>query len=213
MAMKLRFDNAVQLTSGVWQIPFLEDEKRFFGPPPVAGAAHGVLVAKSPSFSAAERTLSIDPTEVRWIVNGSSEKALILGEETMIASSVETEKERKSPFPEESIGRFLASCRFHQLPEELVQAAGELLVEAFDRNRFKLEEGSNRKWTATPNFVALTIQNRNRKLLVSVKGNPKDMKYETIFPKVSRPPYCEFHFEDPAQLRDVKAATWESILR
>jgi len=213
MVMKLRFERAMELTSGLWQFALSEDEKRFFGPQPETFATHSVLVAKSPAFDAVDQTLSIDPTEVRWIVNGSTDKALMLGAETEIVGETEIQDDTKSPYPDESIGRFIASCKAHNLPEELVSATEELLVEAFSRRRFKLEEGLNRKWTASPNFVALTIQNRNRKLLVSVKGDPKRMEYESISPKASRPPYCEFHFERRAQLKDVKAATWDSIRR
>ena len=111
----------------------------------------------------------------------------------------------------ESVSKFLVNCRRHNLPQELIEAVRRLLAFAHSIEPFYLTEGEQRKWTATPNFIALTIQNRNRQLLISVKGDPSMMDYASIQPKVSRRPYCEFHFNSASQLDDTLDIVRQSI--
>lgn len=203
MPISFSFSEVELLEPDLWVTSVSSQEVTMLGEPKAGGGAsdYNIILVGSPNFDISKSTLTVDFGNTDVLYWGSTEKTLLVKKHAdQLQSNVEVASEKSGVH---SFERFLSDCEKFELPHALVEAAKSLLHRLDVEEPFELAEGEQRKWTAKPNFLAITIQNRNRKFLVSVKGNPRNMDFETIRPKVSRPPYCEFHFESPEQLSDV----------
>lgn len=109
-----------------------------------------------------------------------------------------------------SDAEFIASCRSHEMPDDLVEGMERLLKRVRTEFAGALREGLNRKWVNYPeNFVAITIQHRDRSFAVNVKGRPDQFLKGSLVLKDDRPGYSRFKLE---RAGDVKEAT-EVVLR
>jgi len=216
MALLLVVD-AEELQQRMWYSVISREERKFFDLTCNAAAAHTIVLVRGPKYDRIKRQLSVQPKACECLTSGQSDGVLFVEKSDEIvdsdvfALSMPNESSEQDSVRPTSFQNFLDECRNHELPADLVQACEELLAAANSEQPFVLNEGEQRKWTAKPNFVALTIQNRNKQILVSVKGEPTTMSYSKISPKVSRPPYCEFHFESASQLEEVIDVVRKSI--
>lgn len=217
MMLKLVVSDVTALKEGLWEARLAKKELGYFSNVSVTEAHHSIVVISSAHFDQNTRTLAVQPSDCRLIATGATESVIFVStlqvdqEKTgQVMKIVDDANSRKTDLPE-SVEQFIAKCRGFGLSSALVRATQDLLSAAILEHQFKLVEGKQRKWTSAPNFIALTIQTRNLKLLISVKGDPDRMSYKTIEPKVSRRPYCEFHFESPDQLDEVIDIVRKSI--
>jgi len=207
--LRLAIGGVTALKTGLWEARLGKKELGYFNNVSVTEAHHAIVVISGAHFDQITRTLTVQPSDCRLIATGATESVIfvstMLGDQERIRQVrqiVDDVKIGKADLPE-SAEKFIANCARFGLSPTLVTATQLLLSATFSEHQFELVEGKQRKWTSAPNFIALTIQNRNRELLVSVKGDPDRMSYKTIKPKVSRRPYCEFHFKSPDQLDEV----------
>lgn len=210
MTIQISIQNVEQLDTGLWRTRLSKEDVMSFSSTPIPVSAYGVILVENPKFDSGEKLLSTPLGMLEVLAIGVKGKTILIQktapngflEELMVGIQNNSKKREKGV----GIEAFIESCRSFDLPIELVNSITELLETVSSKLSFTLREGEQRKWTAEPNFVALTIQNRNKQLLVSVKGDPRRMGYQTIDPKVSRPPYCEFHVNSPDQYEDTLSA-------
>ncbi|WP_226552530.1 hypothetical protein [Celeribacter naphthalenivorans] len=205
MSVRLEFADVTQLKSGVWSANLPLKLINMFNSGASAQTNSNILLVSRPEFNSSKSVLSVDLVNSEILSLGRGGETLIVSREGGINGALEGKSEASKAQSTYGGGimNFIKEARSHGLPRELVDCCEVILKELSDDEAFGLNEGRQRKWTADPNFLALTIQNRNRQFLVSVKGNPSKMKYKTIHPKVSRPPYCEFHFARKDQCEEV----------
>ncbi|OOY26943.1 hypothetical protein BMI90_14590 [Thioclava sp. L04-15] len=212
--MKVTF-KAKEIEKNLWVAQMALDDRVFFPVNPSQQGENGIYVVTGANFSSSSQDLTFDLSECRCLQSGSGKVMVFSGEEpiprhgadkVVLSPKAVTQNMSDIDSLDLSINRFLEECKGYGLPKQLVGAVEKLLLSLSSRQSFTLEEGKQRKWTSAPNFIAMTIQNRKKQLLVSVKGDPQNMSFCSIAPKVSRPPYCEFHFSDAAQFEEVLEA-------
>lgn len=211
MSIQITFTNVKYLADGLWRVQLSKDEALSFAPAGIPEASNGVFLLRGAHYEPVKKTLEVPISGVEVVVTGEGGSTVLIDAEPstdLLRQSIQ----KKSEKLEKGIGlpEFLDSCRSHGLPDTLIQSVSRLLRELEKKVDFELLEGEQRKWTANPNFIALTIQNRNKQLLISVKGDPSKMGELAIFPKTSRPPYCEFHFTSPEQFGDTLSVALSS---
>lgn len=161
----------------------------------------------SPAYDPVAKTLSVTSENIAVFNIGTGNTCAIISSASQnVGLKVEPAKVDVS-----AVDRgFLASCSVH-LGREMVTLAEKLLNEVRRHHTDRLVEGKCRKWTSEPsNFFAITIQNRNQKFLVSIKGNPTTLSYRTLNLKRSRSPYCEFYLNSLDQIPDAVQAILQS---
>ena len=207
MPLQAKFSDVDSLGEGMWVTELTESDIRLWsaGKNVKKPIICSIIIVDGANYDSENASLSVDFAGTEALCIGLSNRVLLIQKHASSESFLNSIENVKLDEPSRLSGieDFLKECRSHGLPEPLVSASGKLLRELHAELPYKLKEGEQRKWTADPNFVALTIQNRNKKVLVSVKGNPSSMNYVSIKPKVSRPPYCEFHFQSGDQLAEV----------
>lgn len=103
---------------------------------------------------------------------------------------------------------FLKSCQREGLPDEIISLGKDFLNRIREFSTDDLVEGLNRKWVTKPkNFLAITIQNRNRQFCVHVK---KSLVLNSLQPVIDvrddRPGYARFWLQNQSQLDASVAA-------
>ena len=98
---------------------------------------------------------------------------------------------------------FLDACTLH-LDVKLVELITRILSEIRARYPGYLREGLARKWVNHPgNYMAITIQNRDRSFAIHVKGSPKQFNARSIDIKADRGSYCRFKLRHDSQFDDA----------
>ncbi len=103
---------------------------------------------------------------------------------------------------------FLQACKSEGLPIQMLKLISDFLdaVRVFSND--ELVEGQSRKWVSKPrNFVAITIQNRNKQFCIHVKKSPVLKSIESILDiRNDRPGYVRFWLQGENQLEAAIAA-------
>jgi len=97
---------------------------------------------------------------------------------------------------------FLAACKEEHLPADMC-SLGELFIEGIrEFSSDQLHEGQARKWVSKPkNFVAITIQNRNKQFCVHVKQSAELKRDQgPLDIRDDRPGYARFWLNSVDQL-------------
>lgn len=103
---------------------------------------------------------------------------------------------------------FLEACKSEGLPDQMVRLASDFLKAIRVFSSDELVEGQSRKWVSKPkNFVAITIQNRNKQFCIHVKKSPilKSLT-STLDIRDDRPGYVRFWLQGEHQLEAAIAA-------
>ena len=137
-----------------------------------------VIELRNPVFSKANNTIEVSISDFSPLAVGRTKEVVLIDQSCPEGEEIEGNG-MKAP---SSLDNFIQACRREGLPKDLIEAMRSLLEQVSKRYSFSLSEGKARKWTAKPNFVAISIQNRNKQFLVSVKGRHEKMSYTSIFP-------------------------------
>ncbi|MGY6531737.1 hypothetical protein [Glycocaulis sp.] len=196
--MKLTFDAKPSSIPGVWLAPVhIEDTSRLqTGSLPkssrtIIGLVHSNWDDKTKSLTASF-------SDVIVFAKGASDEAVLIdmGRFPSIPDKV-------APLgsPDDM---FLASARLHvgaegaKLIEKVLKQVRQRIV-----GEFRLIEGDHRKWTANPNFLAITLQNRKKRFRVSVNELTENLNPQSLELIMGRPPYREFFLEREEQIGDA----------
>lgn len=214
MSLKISISGAQRLGPGAWQVKIRpEDVRRLGGANSQRGERSVVAVfGEEPAFRVGGE-LALSPSELVVLNVGSTDAAWVLH----LGQSVNEQGEVAMPvhaISDAVMGKsdteFIASCRAHEMPDDLVEGMERLLKRVRTEFSGALREGQNRKWVNYPdNFVAITIQHRDRSFAVHVKGRPDQFLKGSLVLKDDRPGYSRFKL---ARAVDVKEAT-DVVLR
>ena len=210
--MLLQLENVIPLGSGVYVVDVdPNDVARIGHQEGEVPTAPTVLYAGQCQFRPETRTLNLRMSELTLLSRDSSSTAIIVcvREENYPEQNSDSQTNTTAC---DNITSYTDACHRY-LTGDVLDISLSFVQRLDETLNFSLIEGKARKWTAYPNFLAITIQNRNQQLLVSVKGNPRDMNYRTIKPKLSRSPYCEFHLHSYEQLDEAVDVALKSAER
>lgn len=153
---------------------------------------HSVVLA--PIFHRGHE-LRFDADAATLLVMGRSSRTLFLRSGNFLSEYSERERSEQAAVPvtwrRDTDSGFLEACE--RLVDGDFRDLGQALLEGF-RSSYpgRLLEGKSRKWTNQPsNFVAITIQNRDRSFAISIRDVP-EAKDSRLGPKPDRPGYLRF---------------------
>lgn len=157
--------------------------------------------------------LAFDPTHAQLFCRGVSEEAIFLNSVSSEHSDETLQVPTIGALRGESDEHFLAACG-QLVGEEFAKLAEILLRKIRRTHEGRLIEGKGRKWLNHPdNFMAITIQNRDRSLAISIRDVVEAHDSE-LRPKPDRPGYLRFKISKPADIgeavRLVNASAWRS---
>jgi len=202
MTMSLTFFRVIQIGPGAWVAPLTPHDVRRFSKAPHTKGDRSIIGIEAPKFEAKTGTLSASLDTVFTVNLGKSNEAVLIDLSLQEDSITQLADEKKIPVSP-SDEKFHAACQLH-LPDNTTYIIQQILHNVRQYHNDKLIEGEGRKWTTEPhNFLAITIQNRKKQFLVSVKANPSHYAFRKIELKRSRPPYCEFHLHSPSQIDEA----------
>ncbi|MFT6657228.1 MAG: hypothetical protein ACJAZW_000376 [Maritalea sp.] len=197
------------LGSGTWIAPLSPFEARRFGQNPLVKGGRSIIAVSSPEYDVETRTLTVNYDGVLTLNIGEIEEAVLVDlnpQDVLKAQRQDTDVLHPSAADID----FIAACKSH-LDEGMTRIIQQVLSGVRKHHDDTLIEGEGRKWIASPhNFMAITIQNRNKQFLVSVKARPEQKSFRHIHLKQSRPPYWEFHLNSPSQIEETIQAILDS---
>lgn len=146
--------------------------------------------------------LAFNPEGARLLCRGTSDDAIFLNSAHSEYSEIGSESEISDLPRGDGDEAFLSACK-QLVSEEFALLAGILIRNIRKIHPGRLVEGQSRKWLNHPdNFVAITIQNRDRSLAVSIRDVPEAHNSE-LLPKRDRPGYLRFKISKPADLGEA----------
>lgn len=209
--MKIRIENAENIENGVWIASASRDELNFLPGPKLKRTGASVLYCRNISVDAKSGSISLPLMETEVLVLGASSTVLILEDDKPIISTSISDPTGSGELPSDVVN-FLNECKKY-LSDDLLEPTVSLFRRLRENLEFSMHEGKARKWTAHPNYLAVTIQSRNRVLLVSVHGHFENLnkRYKSIKAVRGRGDgYSEFKFWSKDQLDDVFDIIMES---
>jgi hypothetical protein len=205
--MKLILKGVSKISSGVWLGDIDAEEIRELsalgGRKSPEVSTKSVIGLNNPAFDEQRKSIEVSISDFFPLAVGKTNEAVLIDQSSR--EEVEVANDHKNP--QTSFNSFIEACRREKLPEKLIENMHNLLNQTAQQYVFTLSEGQSRKWTATPNFLAISIQNTKKRFLISVKGNHETMSYKSIVPKRGMADsYSEFHFSSVDQLPEVQDA-------
>ncbi|MBI1215004.1 MAG: hypothetical protein GC185_04190 [Alphaproteobacteria bacterium] len=211
----ITFSQVLPVGPGTWIVSLTQSEVRHFAKGHILTKGNrSVIGVNNPQYDSTKQTLSIPVDSIFPFNIGMQHQSVIvdLGSEPQ---SLRTENE-KHEAPDLGIASsldqpFIEACISEKMPNDMIRLVQQVLCTVRKEHKDKLIEGKGRKWTTSPNnFLAITIQNRNKQFLVSVKADQTRHPYQKISLKKSRAPYCEFHLNAQSQTEDAVSAILRS---
>lgn len=147
-----------------------------------ADGAISIIAVSSLVVEQASKSLSFLLSEARVLICGSTKNCLIINNNFLSGDYATAEAQVDPVFAQATLPRgettqqkhgdvaFIDACKAEGLPGETVTLASDFLARVRDFSDDTLVEGLHRKWVTKPNnFLAITIQNRNKQYCVHVK--------------------------------------------
>lgn len=192
MGLRVALDAELLSDKGIWTAEIPHGEKRHFGRPLASQGDRNVIGVISPEF--ADGTLYFDLANAIVLNEGETEETLILDLADEPASS------------ETLVHRLAGDDSFRAAATGLLAPEMSMTAHAIldgIRNEFKgeLVAVQGRKWVHSPaNFVALTIQNRDQSIAITVRGEPEKHPNTPLHLKRDRPGYSRFKVTSPSEV-------------
>ena len=206
-------NNATTILPGIWSaiVP-----THHFDHLPQSSAARARYTVVTAPLSARGDELRLDPAAATILARGTEASILFLDSGPVSPEYPERETPRESDvavtWRRETDAGFLDACR--ALVGEDFRDLGHRLLEGFRPiHPGRLLEGKSRKWTNQPsNFVAITIQNRDRSFAVSIRDVP-EARNSSLAPRPDRPGYLRFKVSDISEVPEAVRLILASALR
>jgi hypothetical protein len=201
--MQYVIDDAKQLLPGLWVADVPPRHLAWLPRESHAPSEHSVVVA--PVFHSGNE-LRFDADAATLLVMGTSLSTLFLSSGSSLSEHSEGAASEGAAVPvtwrRDSDAGFLQACE--ELVGDEFRALGQALVDGFRSSHpGRLLEGKSRKWTNQPsNFVAITIQNRDRSFAISIRDVP-EAKDSRLGPKPDRPGYLRFKLSGRSDLPEA----------
>lgn len=208
---------------GAWMVAVTPKDLQFLGKPLARLSGRSVVGLMTYELSKDREFLVFPISEARVLSLGDSEDcvAVAINQETSTASTNDENEEVLSGTEAPAVAAaalqtfrsgdqaFISACEAEALPLKIVELGKNFLKRVRDFSDDRLREGKHRKWVTYPkNFLALTIQNRNKQFCIHVKQTTvlASLK-DTLDIRDDRPGYVRFWLRDESQLdAAVKAA-------
>lgn len=147
-------------------------------------------------------SLAFDPTSAQLLCKGVCDEAIFLNTDFSEYSEIEPRTRPSEQARGDSDAAFVTACR--QLVNEEFAALANILVKKVRRaHPGRLVEGQGRKWLNHPdNFMAITIQNRDRSLAFSIR-EVSEAQDSVLRPKPDRPGYLRFKVSKPVDIGEA----------
>src|SRR5262245_6931572 len=218
MSLMWMIGDAREMGPAIWTANVAPAEVRRLGGA-AARAGRSVVAVNGAEFDRSSHRLYVDPSKASVLTIGSSEEVVFID---VGADGIAWDAERDRIPLDKNLTDELAKAAQYQRSrprfgdQEFLRECGRLLGEKFGgmarsllgelrrHHPGHLYEGLARKWVNDPeNFVAITIQPRDRSLAIHVKGNPSDFDAPSLEIKDDRPSYSRFKLGHPDQLNDA----------
>lgn len=169
MAMEISANPATLPNRNVWRFELSPHHLKLLGEPRNAGGEVSVLLLDRPTYDQDSTTLRFTPDDVTVLNVGSSSQVIAL---SSLACDEDSRKARKTPIefgPGDQEFLRLAS----QLPEDVAQAAKEILISVRREAPGDLKKGLRLNFSNQPdNFWYVIVQPRAKALSITVRGEP-----------------------------------------
>ena len=216
MSLMWMIADARESGPAIWTAHVPPAEVRRLGVANAARAVRSVIAVNGAEFEASSQRLYLDPSTASVLAFGTSDEVVFLdlgandelvAQTRATAATVEAAVAAPAGYQRSRLRfgdqEFIRECE-RLLGEEFGRMARSLLGELRRQYPGNLYEGLARKWVNDPeNFVAITIQPRDRSLAIHVKGNPGDFDAPSLDIKEDRPSYSRFKLEHPNQLNEA----------
>jgi hypothetical protein len=210
MSYVISIPEAQNIAPGIWSARIPPSDLRRLGQARSQSGARSIVGAVGQSPALLDGALSVAPADIVILNLGTTEETLVLhlgqslvSEGPRIMQTQITHSNNGSVF-ERGDEQFIASCKSNGLPDALVTGITELLERVRAEYDGELHEGLHRKWVNYPdNFVAITIQNRDRSFAMNVKGRPDQFLKGSLALKPDRPGYTRFKVTRPTELKEA----------
>jgi hypothetical protein len=199
MALQIGVE-AIEHGDGVWIASILPRELRSLGRSSSAVGMRSVIGVISAEW--VDGKLFFRPEDAVVLNAGLSEAALIVALESANGAMTDSQT-HQTPEPDLVIQgddgfRAVANAL---LPADMASVANDLISEIRTSFPGNLVAGRGRKWVNSPaNFVAITIQNRDESLAISVRGEPDRHANTPLDLKRDRPGYSRFKVSNRADI-------------
>jgi hypothetical protein len=218
MSLMWMIGDARQIGPAIWTAHVAPAEVRRLGGANAASAARSVVALNGAEFDGSSQRLYVDPSSASVLTLGTSDEVVFID---VGANGIARDAERDGPHDKGLVDELAKAARYQRSrprfgDQEFIRECERLLGEKFGamarsllgqlrrHHPGHLCEGLARKWVNDPeNFVAITIQPRDRSLAIHVKGNPGDFDAPSLDIKADRPSYSRFKLGHPDQLNDA----------
>lgn len=210
------------MDDNVWASKLEPSDIAMFGRLPKAPGEVSVVSIKNVSVDSSAKSLKINLKDASLLHHGTGGSCVFVHvgttaqneqHQTRVSATglnpTTEQKFQQAPINQRSgDSAFLQACKGEGLPIEMVKLISDFLnaVRVFSND--ELVEGQSRKWVSKPrNFVAITIQNRNKQFCIHVKKSPVLKSLEsTLDIRDDRPGYVRFWLQGENQLEAAIAA-------
>lgn len=208
-----------QVGDGLWTTTLTPAEVRRLGTASSLGA-RSVIGLFGPDFDAASAQLVLDPSSIVVLAVGDSEETLLIDLKKSVAGNPGLGDQTHTAAADVPKGGGKGDEAFLRaslalLSNDLVSSIQCLLEQVRQRHPGELREGQARKWVNSPdNFLAITIQPRDRSFAIHARGEPGDYgALSSIDVKRDRPGYVRFKLQKASQLEDALNVVLRSARR
>ena len=199
------------LGNGVWLVHATREDVGRLGPAKCGVGSRSVVGVPFVEVAPDGRNISFSVKQAHVLNLGDGNECLVIS--LARAGGDGTDEVPEGRLSEQPKGagdaNFLRSCRSEGLPDETVRLAEDFLAAVRDFSEDDLHEGLSRKWVTKPrNFLAITIQNRNKQFCVHVKKSTALHGLTGVLDiRDDRPGYARFWLQHRGQLdAAIKAA-------
>lgn len=208
---------------GAWKVDATPKDLQFLGKPLARLSGRSVVALQAYELSEDAEYLVFPINEARVLTLGDNKDCVAVAV-TPELSKAETDGENEevslgteapafaaavSPRFRSGDQAFIMACEAETLPSRVIEIGENFLSRVREFSDDRLREGKHRKWVTYPNnFLALTIQNRNKQFCIHVKKTSVLASLnDTLDIRDDRPGYVRFWLQDESQLEAaVKAA-------
>jgi hypothetical protein len=206
MPLTIAVGGALMIGEGVWIASLTPAEVRRLGTGAALGA-RSIVGLSLPKFDTTTGQLMFDPAKTTVLAVGDSEEAVLIDLRTAARpAEVNNQADAGMTLNRARKGdeAFLRASRA-LMSDSLVSLIKDLLDGVRQRHPGELWEGQARKWVNSPdNFVAITIQPRDRSFAIYARGESDAYDaLSSIDVRRDRPGYVRFKLYKASQLEDA----------
>lgn len=196
---------------GAWRVDAAPADLAMLGKAASRRSGRSIIGLKACELNGGESSLTFQLDDVSLLNLGDTKDCIAVllevpGKEKLFRQTVPAEAVSRRMVQEVRYRRgdhaFIEACHSENLPEAIIKLVQDFLTAVREFSSDELQEGLHRKWVTYPkNFLAITIQNRNKQFCIHVK---KTAVLPTLADRLDirddRPGYARFWLQNESQL-------------